>query len=229
MRTPRLSIARTKPSVFSQAAACRTPSPPATISVVIAAADFNPRATISTPDDERTGPGVTARARIAGAPSAKRAAISKVEIGPAASSNWKSGNTRTPIMMRVRCWLPSQFLAFVLKRGKNAISDIKRPWQDGFRQANFSGGHDVRAVANVHAAANRSRAVPKGHPARFHRSAAGVLQPALRKGSSDLETDRTGHERFRAGADADHHLYGLPAARRHLRARRVRHRRHDQR
>ena len=36
-------------------------------------------------------------------------------------------------------------------------------------------------------------------------------------------------ERFRAGADADHDVRGLPAARRHLRARRLRHRRHDQR
>ena len=35
-------------------------------------------------------------------------------------------------------------------------------------------------------------------------------------------------ERLRADADADHDLCGLPAARRHLRARRVRHRRHDQ-
>ena len=54
---------------------------------------FNPRASISTPEDERTGPGVTASTLIAGAPSAKRAAISNAEIGPAASSNWKSGNT----------------------------------------------------------------------------------------------------------------------------------------
>ena len=107
MRTPRLAIARTKPSVFSQVAACRTPSPPATISVVIPPDGFNPRASISTPDDERTGPGVTARTRIAGAPSAKRAAISNTEIGPAASSNWKSGNTRTPIMLLTRFWLMS--------------------------------------------------------------------------------------------------------------------------
>ena len=49
------------------------------------------------------------------------------------------------------------------------------------------------------------------------------------QGASDLEADRAGHERFRAGADADHDLCGLPAARRHLRARRVRHRRHGQR
>ena len=109
MRTPRLAIARTKLSVFSQVAACRTPSPPATISVVIADAAFNPRATISTPDDERTGPGVTARVRIAGAPWAKRAAISKAEIGPAASSNWKSGKMRTPIMVPSVFDLPRNF------------------------------------------------------------------------------------------------------------------------
>ena len=90
-----------------QVAACRTPSPPATIRVVIAPADFNPRATISTPEDERTGPGVTASTLIEGAFSAKRAAISNTEIGPAASSNWKSGNTRTPIMLLARFCLMS--------------------------------------------------------------------------------------------------------------------------
>ena len=46
----------------------------------------------------RTGPGVTATTLIEGALSAKRAPISNTEIGPAASSNWKSGNTRTPII-----------------------------------------------------------------------------------------------------------------------------------
>ena len=107
MRTPRLAIARTKPSVFSQVAACRTPSPPATIRVVIAPDGFSPRASISTPEDERTGPGVTATTLIAGAFSAKRAPISNTEIGPAASSNWKSGNTRTPIIMQLAFWLMS--------------------------------------------------------------------------------------------------------------------------
>jgi hypothetical protein len=72
------------------------------MSVVITPVDFNPRATISTPDEERTAPGVTASTLIEGAASAKRAAISKAEIGPAASSNWKSGNTRTPIMLQAR-------------------------------------------------------------------------------------------------------------------------------
>ena len=64
------AIARTKPSVFAQVAACRTPSPPATISVVIAPDGFSPRASISTPEDERTGPGVTATTLIEGAFSA---------------------------------------------------------------------------------------------------------------------------------------------------------------
>ena len=60
------AIARTKPSVFSQVAACRTPSPPATIRVVIAPDGFSPRAIISTPEEERTGPGVTATTLIDG-------------------------------------------------------------------------------------------------------------------------------------------------------------------
>ena len=59
-RTPRLTIDRTKESVLSHFAASRTPSPPATIRVVIAPEGLMPRATISTPDEERTGPGVTA-------------------------------------------------------------------------------------------------------------------------------------------------------------------------
>ena len=76
----------------------RTPSPPATIKVVIAIDGLSPRASISTPDELRTGPAVTAKTLIDGALSAKRAAISNAEIGPAASSNWKSGKTRTPII-----------------------------------------------------------------------------------------------------------------------------------
>ena len=60
----------------------RTPSPPATIKVVIAPDGFKPRASISTPDELRTGPGVTASTLIAGAAPAKRAAISNAEIGP---------------------------------------------------------------------------------------------------------------------------------------------------
>ncbi len=99
MRLPRLAMARTKVSVLSQAAACSTPSPPATMSVVMAPDAFSPRASSSTPEEERTGPGTAAMTRIAGATSAKRAPISNTEIGPAASSNWKSGNTRMPIML----------------------------------------------------------------------------------------------------------------------------------
>ena len=73
--------------------------------MVIAPDGFSPRASISTPEEERTGPGVTATTLIAGAFSAKRAAISNTEIGPAASSNWKSGNMRTPIIMQLAFWL----------------------------------------------------------------------------------------------------------------------------
>jgi len=54
---------------------------------VIAPHGFRPRATTSTPDELRTGPGVTARTLIDGDWPAKRAAISKTEIGPAASSS----------------------------------------------------------------------------------------------------------------------------------------------
>ena len=92
-------MARTKPSVLSHSAAASTPSPPATISVEIAPDGFRPRASISTPDELRTGPGVAATTLIDGARPAKRAAISNTEIGPAASSNWKSGKIRTPIMI----------------------------------------------------------------------------------------------------------------------------------
>ena len=76
-----------------------TPSPPATTNVESAPEDRKIRATISTLDEERTGPGVSASTLIdTGAP-AKRAAISNTEIGPAASRIWKSGNMRMPIVM----------------------------------------------------------------------------------------------------------------------------------
>jgi hypothetical protein len=81
------------------AAAGRTPAPPATIKVLIGPDGRRPRASNSTPDELRTGPGVAARTLIDGSAPAKWAAISNTEIGPAASSNWKSGNTRTPIMI----------------------------------------------------------------------------------------------------------------------------------
>ena len=70
------------------------------------------------------------------------------------------------------------------------------------------------------AASDRSSGVSKGNPARPHRAVAGVFQRARRQGASDLETDRAGAQRFRADADADRDLRGLPAARRDLRARR---------
>src|SRR5450631_2040845 len=100
-RTPRLAIARTKASVFAHLAASSTPAPPATIRVEIAAAGFRPRATISTPDELRTGPGAAATTLIDGGWPVRRAAISNTEIGPAASSSWKFGNTRMPIMAYV--------------------------------------------------------------------------------------------------------------------------------
>src|SRR5229473_7186811 len=100
MRTPRFAIDRTNASVFVQVAAVRTPSPPATIKVEIAPDGLRPRASSSTPDELRTGPGVTANTLIDAGLPAKRAAISNTEIGPAASSNWKSANTRTPIMIQ---------------------------------------------------------------------------------------------------------------------------------
>jgi len=45
-----------------------------------------------------TPPGTSASTRIEAGRPAIRLAISKTEIAPAASSSWKSGKTRTPIM-----------------------------------------------------------------------------------------------------------------------------------
>ena len=87
MRTPRRAAARTNESIFVDCAASRTPQPPATIKVVIAPQDRKPRASISTPDELRTGPDVSASTLTDGAAPAWRAAISNTEIGPAASSN----------------------------------------------------------------------------------------------------------------------------------------------
>src|ERR1700681_488559 len=114
---PRFVTDSTKASVFAHVAAVRTPSPPATIKVVIAPDGLRPRASNSTPDELRTGPGVTASTLIDGGWPAKRAAISNTEIGPAASSSWKSGKMRTPIMI---------LEPHVLKRGKYGISDRRR-------------------------------------------------------------------------------------------------------
>src|SRR6202165_2515919 len=99
MRTPRFATLRTNDNVLSQVAAASTPSPPATIKVVIAPDGFRPRASSSAPDELRTGPGVAASTLIDAGGPAKRAAISNTEIGPAAPSNWKSGKTSTPIMI----------------------------------------------------------------------------------------------------------------------------------
>jgi hypothetical protein len=52
------------------------------------------------PEELRTGPGTSASTLIDDGLPAKRPAISNTEIGPAASSNWKSGNTSTPITIQ---------------------------------------------------------------------------------------------------------------------------------
>ena len=54
---------------------------------VMAPEGLTPRASISAPDELRTGPGVTANVLIASGAPATRAAISNADIGPAASSN----------------------------------------------------------------------------------------------------------------------------------------------
>src|SRR6202048_292728 len=100
---PRFTLRRTNESVLSHFAAARTPSPPATIRVEIAPEGRMPRASNSAPDELRTGPGVTAKTLIEAGLFAKRPAISNTEIGPAASSIWKSGYTRTPIMILASC------------------------------------------------------------------------------------------------------------------------------
>jgi hypothetical protein len=92
-----LAIVRTNDSVLSHVAAAGSFSPPTTIKVLIAGEGLMALAHISTPDELRTAPGATAKTLIDGGMSAKRAAISNTEIGPAASSSWKSGNTRMPI------------------------------------------------------------------------------------------------------------------------------------
>jgi len=95
---PRFATPRTNNSVCWQRAAVSTPSPPATISVSMEPAGFSPRASSSTPAELRTAPGIEASTLIESGWPAKRAAISNTEIGPAASSNWKSGKMSTPIM-----------------------------------------------------------------------------------------------------------------------------------
>ena len=110
-------------------AAARTPSPPATIRVVIAPDGLKPRASNSTPEELRTGPGVAASTLIDGRLDRRGSgrvagAISNTEIGPAASSNWKSGKTRMPIMVQApRTERTIARKLDVLKRGKYGISD----------------------------------------------------------------------------------------------------------
>ncbi len=87
MRMPRRAAVRRNARVVSHVRAFCTPAPPATIRVVMAPAGLRPRASISTPDELRTGPGVAATSLIDGGVPESRAAISNTEIGPAASSN----------------------------------------------------------------------------------------------------------------------------------------------
>ena len=105
-------------------AAASTPSPPEMISVVIAPAEPNLRASISTPDVLRTGPGFAAITRIGVSLLAYRLAISNTEIGPATSSSWKSGKMSTPIMVQLT---PCRKLREICHFGRS-ISGAK-PWR----------------------------------------------------------------------------------------------------
>ncbi len=67
-RTPRWATACTNLIVHVFRAAASTPSPPAMIRVVSALGEPNFRASISTPEDERTGPCVAATTLIEGSP-----------------------------------------------------------------------------------------------------------------------------------------------------------------
>src|ERR1700743_386270 len=86
------------------------------------------------------------------------------------------------------------------------------------RRAGSKAKRAARALQNferlpyVHAASDRTSRVSKSAPARSDRAVARVRECARRRGASDLETDRTGAERFRADADADRQLCGLSAA-----------------
>src|SRR5690242_641799 len=195
-RMPRLATAFTKFVVHVLRAAASMPSPPAMSKVVSAPGEPNLRASISAPEVLRTGPGSAAIRRIGTCLFASRLAISNTEIGPAASSNWKSGKISTPIM-DLASW--------------RKLRDISHFGQETTMsnwagQAQFGGPHD-------HAASDWNSPLPEGHPARFHGSAAGVFQRTRRQGASDLEAHRTGRERLRDDADADHDLRRLPAAR----------------
>ena len=67
MRTPRFAIARTKASVLSHVAAASDPLAARPRSGCVIAPDgLKPRASISTPDELRTGPGVAASTLIDG-------------------------------------------------------------------------------------------------------------------------------------------------------------------
>ena len=66
MRVPRCATFRTKLIVQELRLAASTPSPPAISNVESADAGPNLRASISAPDEERTGPGSAAITRSAG-------------------------------------------------------------------------------------------------------------------------------------------------------------------
>jgi hypothetical protein len=82
-----LAIVCTNDNVVLQIAEAGIFSVPTTIKVLIARECLIGFANISTPDELRTAPGVTAKILIEEVVPAKRAAISNTEIGPAASSN----------------------------------------------------------------------------------------------------------------------------------------------
>ena len=65
----------------------------------MAPADLSPLATTATPDELVIGPGLAVKTLIDAAVPLMRPAISNTEIGPAASNNWKPGNTRTPMIV----------------------------------------------------------------------------------------------------------------------------------
>ena len=203
MRTPRLAMARTNASVFRASSrprdafaagddqgADRAGGPQA------ARQHLDARRTTHRPRRHRHHPDRRARA------GAKRVAISNTEIGPAASSNWKSGKTSTPIMTQSFSTCPEmREICHFGQIGDHArIADGQANCKTRFGRLAMSAPLQIGLVR-----------VPKGDAARLHRTAAGVFQRARRQGASDLETDRAGHQRFRADADADHHV--LPIVR----------------
>src|SRR5579863_1686672 len=138
--------------------------------------------------------------------------MSNTEIGPAASSNWKSGNIRTPIMV-----------------SPMSENEGSMPFQTSEHHARLdTSSRTSKRPRHAGSAADWNSDFSESDPARLHRPVAGVLEFARCCGASDLETDRAGRKRLGNDAHADHHLCRLPAARRDLRSRRHRHRRYGQ-